>query len=507
MPRSRLTPAGAAAWLAAFALLALLNAGGYRYGATDQAFYIPAIAHHVNPSLFPRDWSLLGAQDSLNLFTPFAARLVVTLGLPLPALFLGLYALTLATLGAGALALGVRLGRSRWTAVALLAALTLRHAVAQGAVNTLEGYTHPRMLAFAIGVLALAALLAGRRWRVVGLTALAGLVHPTTGTWFAVAAGVGLARAHREWRPWLLAAAGAVATFSAWALLAGPLSPRLARMDAEWLSVLASKRYLFPDRWPAAEWLIVSAYGAVIAFVHVRRRRAGVATAGETGLVWGVGALLVVLAATLPLNTARLAFFVQLQAPRVLWLVDLIAVASLVWLLAEAGGGEADGPVGNDRRARAVALVILALSAGRGLYVSFVEHPERALVQVGLPATEWNRSLEWIDVNTPADALVVADPGHAWRHGTSVRVGARRDVLLEEVKDTAMAMYSREGAARVLDRIRALDGFASITPERARELARRYGASVLIVDREVALPLRHQQGPFRIYSLSAAASR
>ncbi len=502
MPRSRLTPAAAAAWLAAFAVLALLNAGGYRYGATDQAFYIPAVAHHVNPSLFPRDWSLLGPQDSLNLFTPLAGWLVATVGLPLPALFLALYALTLATLGAGALALGLRLGRSRWTAVALLAALTLRHAIAQGAVNTLEGYTHPRMLAFAVGLLALAALLGGRRRVVVGLTALAGLIHPTTGTWFAVVAGVGLARAHRAWRPWLLAAAGLAAAISAWALLAGPLSPRLVRMDADWLSVLASKRYLFPDRWPPAEWLIVAAYAAVIAFVHVRRLRAGVVTEGEVGLAWGIGTLLALLAAALPLNAARVAFFVQLQAPRVLWLVDLVAVASLVWFLAEAGTWESDGHVPNDRRARAVALVMLALSAGRGLYVSFVEHPERALVQVDLPATEWNRSLQWIEMNTPADALVVADPGHAWRHGTSVRVGARRDVLLEEVKDTAMAMYSAEGASRVLERIRALEGFGALTPEGARELARRYGASVLIVDRELALPLLRQQGPFRIYALA-----
>ena len=335
MPRSRLTPAAAVAWLAVFAVLAVLNAGGYRYGATDQAFYIPAVAHHADPSLFPRDWAMLGAQDSLNAFTPLAGWLVASLGVPLPALFLALYIITLAALGAGALALGARVGGSRWTAVALLAAFTVRHAVALGAVNTIEGYTHPRMLAFAIGIVALAALLDGRRWWVVGLIALAVVVHPTTGVWFAVVAGVGLAVAHRDWRPWLESGAASGAALSAWALLAGPLAPRLVRMDPDWLSVLASKRYLFPDRWPASEWLIVGAYVAVITLVYVARARRGLVTNAETGLIGGIGALLALFAVTLPLNAARVAFFVQLQVPRVLWLVDLVAVAYLVWFLAE----------------------------------------------------------------------------------------------------------------------------------------------------------------------------
>ena len=39
----------------AFVLLATLNSAGYRYGASDQAFYIPAVLRHLDPALFPRD--------------------------------------------------------------------------------------------------------------------------------------------------------------------------------------------------------------------------------------------------------------------------------------------------------------------------------------------------------------------------------------------------------------------------------------------------------------------
>ncbi|MCK7478776.1 MAG: hypothetical protein M0C28_16415 [Candidatus Moduliflexus flocculans] len=73
---------------------------------------------------------------------------------------------------------------------------------------------------------------------------------------------------------------------------------------------------------------------------------------------------------------------------------------------------------------------------------------------------------------------VLADPSHAWRHATSVRVAAGRDVYLEEVKDTAMAMYSRRVALRVAERIGAIGDFNALTPASARALADRFGLDV-----------------------------
>ena len=49
----------AAATTIAFIVLCTMNAAGYRYGASDQAFYIPAVLRHVNPALFPRDAPLI----------------------------------------------------------------------------------------------------------------------------------------------------------------------------------------------------------------------------------------------------------------------------------------------------------------------------------------------------------------------------------------------------------------------------------------------------------------
>ena len=62
--------------------------------------------------------------------------------------------------------------------------------------------------------------------------------------------------------------------------------------------------------------------------------------------------------------------------------------------------------------------------------------------------------MRWL-ARQPADVHVLADPGHAWKYGTSVRVAAERDVLLEEVKDSALAIYSRDVAVRVVERAAA----------------------------------------------------
>jgi hypothetical protein len=43
--------------------------------------------------------------------------------------------------------------------------------------------------------------------------------------------------------------------------------------------------------------------------------------------------------------------------------------------------------------------------------------------------------------------------------------------------------------------------FASMTPERAQELARRYDLDFLVTEADLALPLAYRNSQFRIYSL------
>ena len=108
--------------------------------------------------------------------------------------------------------------------------------------------------------------------------------------------------------------------------------------------------------------------------------------------------------------------------------------------------------------------------------------------------------MRWL-ARQPPDVHVLADPGHAWKYGTSVRVSAERDVLLEEVKDSALAIYSRDVAVRVVERAPLLEDFPSLTVERARDLADRFDLDYLVTEADLALPAAYRNAQFTIYSL------
>ena len=131
------------------------------------------------------------------------------------------------------------------------------------------------------------------------------------------------------------------------------------------------------------------------------------------------------------------------------------------------------------------------------------EHAERPLFEVSIPESPWLDAMHWLS-RQPIDAHVLADPGHAFKYGVSVRVAAARDVLLEDDKDAAIAMYSRTIAERVVDRRRALADFPSMTAARARSLAERYDLNYLVTEATLPLPEVYRNSRFRIYALKPA---
>jgi hypothetical protein len=488
-PRALLTFASC---LLPFIILCTANSAGYRYGAADQAFYVPAALERIDPTLFPRDAVLIASQAQLTLFDEVIAVLSRITALPLPALFAVLYCATLALLAAALWLIGSRVYRTQWAILALIAGLTLRHAIARSGTNSLEAYFHPRQLAFALGALAVAAFLRGRLAVVAGLVVAAGLLHPTTALWFAIWLGIAAAVNERQLRVRLAVAAGVAALAGAWLLTAGPLSGRLVVMDRDWLATLTTKDYLFPLAWPAFAWLINLAYAPLIVVMFRRRRQAGLLLPGETGLVIGCLSLFVVFVAALPLNAARIALVVQLQIPRVFWMLDLMATIYVVWALADAAGSA--------RRARITAVAIAVFSITRALYIGIVRFPERPIAEFGVADNDWGRAMAWAR-GTPRDTSWAADPLHAVKYGTSLRVAGERDVFVEAVKDAAIGMYERDIAIRTRDRLAELRDFDAMTPERARSLAARYGLDYLVTEQPLDLPLAFESGALRVYRL------
>lgn len=474
-----------------FLILATANAAGYRYGVSDQAFYIPVVTRALDPSLFPRDGALIDAEGRLMVMDEILSALVRTTDISIEALFFIGYLVSMAILWTGVVLIGRRVYRNTWIAAALGIAFTLRHRIPRTSANSFEPYFHPRVLAFGLGTLAVAALLRRHPRAAIALVALCALVHVTTALWFAVLIGVALAVLDRRWRRPMGVGVIATAVVLTTAVAAGPLRGSLTTMDDVWLQAVASKDSLFATDWPVWAWAANLALPAVLWWAHRTRVRRGAATAEDAALVWGATALVLLFLATLPLVAAGVSLAVQFQISRVFWLVDFLA---LVYLLA------AFVDARTPRTVAAVTALLLAVSAARGAYIMFVERPDRALFDLRLSDSPWEDAMRWV-ASQPLDVHVLADPGHAWKYGTSVRVAAARDVLVEEVKDSALAIYSRDAAVRFVDRVSAIGDFPALTADRARDLARRYALDYLVTEADLPLPAVYRNEQFRIYAL------
>ena len=420
------------------------------------------------------------------------AALARTAGLSLETLFLAGYCVSLLVVWTGLWLIGTRVYRSPWAVAVLVGVFTMRHRIPRTSVNSLEPYFLPRVLAFGIGMLAVAALLRQRAWTAITLIAVAAAVHVTTALWFAVLVGVALAVLDSHLRRLVIAGAAIAVVELIAAVVAGPLRGTLTTMDATWLQAVASKDSLFATQWPAWAWAANLGFFALLAWAHRTRVRRGEATHEDVALVWGAGALVALFLVTLPLVAAGMSLAVQFQISRVFWVVELLALVYTVAAVCDSRTITVRGV--------AMAVVVILFATGRGLYVMLVEQPERRLFQVHLPSSPWEDAMAWLR-RQPRDIHVLADPGHGWKYGTSVRVSAERDVLLEEVKDSALAIYSRDVAARFVDRVQAIGDFASMSPERAHELARRYDLDFLVTEADLDLPVAYRNDQFRIYSL------
>jgi hypothetical protein len=290
-------------------------------------------------------------------------------------------------------------------------------------------------------------------------------------------------------------AAVPVALAAAWALTAGPLAGRMARMDDEWLRMLAGKDYLFILQWPVYAWALNLGYLVVIAALYFHRRRVAAVSPEEHALVAGSGALALVFVVALVTQALHIALAFQLQPARLFLIFDFLATIYLVWALAEM---PIAGVPASRFRPAAVAVCVVLFSAGRGAYV--LVEAKRPPVRIALEDGDWRRTMEWAK-GTPKSTGWLADPMHAIVYGSSVRVAGERDVFVEGVKDAALGIYDRQIAQRTDARMRELHDFSGLSADTARRLASRYDLDYLVTDKDLPLPLAFESGPLRVYRL------
>ena len=140
-------------------------------------------------------------------------------------------------------------------------------------------------------------------------------------------------------------------------------------------------------------------------------------------MVIGCLALVAVFFVALVLNAASVALAIQLQPARIFWMLDFTATVYVVWALAEGELFPRPAARGSSRRSWRASRSI------RGAYVMRVEFPSRSLFETAVPG-DWGRVAAWAQA-TPKDSGWLADPMHAVRYGTSLRMAAARDVFVE----------------------------------------------------------------------------
>ena len=130
-----------------------------------------------------------------------------------------------------------------------------------------------------------------------------------------------------------------------------------------------------------------------------------------------------------------------------------------------------------------------------------VERPERSLFELNLPQSAWEDAMRNGSLRRRGGRMSSRIRHTRGKAGTSVRVSAGRDVLLEEVKDSALIISSRAGAVRFVERRAALGDFGALTAEKTTDLSRSYELDYLVTEADLPSCSMHRNQPIRIYAL------
>jgi len=407
---------------------------GYHPGFEDDGVYLTAVKADLNPALYPHDSEFFQLQMQATVFDGWMAHFIRWTGIPVAwaellwqfaALFLILWACR--RIAALIFPEAIGQGAAVWAAVAMVAAMfTLP--VAGTALNIADQHLHPRNLATAFILIAVAWILEGKRWRAVPMLALALALHPIMAA-LGVSFCVFLTLALRETVPFRVRAAQG--SLSA----AAPLGWIFAPTSASWKLALASRTYYSVYRWAWYEWL--GALAPLFLFwllwrVAKKKGQTLLARFALAVFAYGVFQQVVAMALLAPESLARLT---PLQPMRYLHLVYIFMALTAGGLL---------GEFVLKTKIWRWAVYLLLINGGMFLVQweliddgAHLELPWRALTG------PWLQAFDWIRVNTPVDAYFALDPRYLAASGEgfhNFRALAERSQLADGIKDTAVVM-------------------------------------------------------------------
>jgi hypothetical protein len=467
---------------------------GYHYGIEDEAIYLPAIKAHLNPALYPHDTAFFAPQTRSTLFDELVAAIARVLHAPVDWTVFACYLGCLLAFYAALWSLAARLFpkfRAR-LAGTLLVAVLLTMPIAGTAIYIGDQHLHPRTLASALILWAIALVApraAGQRVtaRAFALAALlmtgATLIHLQM-TFYGLLFLCVLLFPWHMFRKMFRSNPVLLASFA-------PILLRLIEKGGpEWQEAARTRTQHYLLHWEWYEWLgAIAPIFVLWGMAKLAQRRdlpvaSAVAsrTAIYTALGFAAGCLI-----TIPPALERLTPF---QPLRTLHLTYILLMLLAGGLLAEL--------VLKEKLWR-WALLFLPLAAGM-CFAQFQSFPDSHHVEwPGQPTgNDWVEAFNWVKANTALDAYFVLDPHYMSADGEDFhgfRGLAERGQMADWDKDPGVVLLFPELAQRWSHEVHALDHSKHFTTSDFLHLHDQFGVDWTILPVKTPIPL--SDCPFR----------
>jgi hypothetical protein len=456
-------------------LLSLLTLGallvhGYHPGAEDAEIYLPGVEKILHPDLFPFNAQFFESHAHLTFFPNFIAASVRLSHLPLDGV---LFFWQLASIFLLLLACWQLIGKcfpdpkARWAGVATVAAL-LTLPVAGTALYVMDQYMNPRNLTAFAAVFAIARVIDRKYFQAGAFLVYVAAIHPLMAVFVISYCAMLLCIKQFDRR------------FASLACLL-PFGISFAPPSAAYHQVALSHSFHYFLQW---RWYELLGAVAPLAFLWWFSRVARSRQLRNLELMCPslIAYELVYLPAGLVLSaSARFESLARFQPMRSLHLLYI-----LFFLF---GGGLLGQYVLKNRVWRWVALFVpLCTSmflAQRALFPAsaHIEWPGAA------PKNEWVQAFEWIQTNTPRDAVFALDPFHMSIPGEDAngfRAIAQRSMLADAVKDSGAVTMFPPMAEEWLAQVEAQSGWKTFQARDFHRLHTEYGVNWVVRQRPSA---------------------
>lgn len=443
---------------------------GYHPGLEDDSFYLAAIKHDLNRSLFPRDADFFRVQFQATIFDKLIAAFVRLTHLPLAWIALICQFVAIFFILHGCWRISRRCfssANAQWAATALIGSL-LTLPLPGIAIAIADQYLHPRNIATATILAAIVAVI-DQKPRLAGLLLFfAVAVH-------AIMASFGISFCAFLW--WHLRGRRMQDLARSSPAFLIPLGWIFEPASDAWRQAASTRGFYFLGRWHWYEWLGVFA-PLVILFIIGRllghsKENAILKCFLSAAVGYGVFQTIVGLAIMLPPSLERLRPFEPMRYLQLLYLLFFVSVGGLI------------GQFLLKSHAYRWALLFLPLTVGM-FYAQRQMYPACAYLEMpwATSTNPWQQAFRWISHNTPDDALFALDPHYETLpdedyHG--FRALAERSALADYEKDAGMAARVPSLAPRWLREVSALQGWHNFRSEDFHRIQKDFGVSWIVL--------------------------